>query len=530
MTVTETPPQVTEADVTRAAPVRPTGLAGVVGTADHKVVGRLFIATSLVFVLVSGVAGQLVATERAELDVLANTAILQAFTLHSVAGTFLFLLPLLLGIAMVVVPLQVGSSTIAFPRAAALSYWTFLVSGGLLVGSYAVDGGPGGGSDAGINLWAASFAAVVLSLLLGAICVVTTVAALRAPGMSMSRVPMFSWSMLVAGTVWVLSLPVLIAALLLTYVDHQYGQQSFGLEADLYERVVWAMRQPQVYAYAVPALGIITDTLVTLTGRKLASRTAAMGAIGLAGALGFGAFFQPSINPDAAEQPLFVILAVLAILPLLGLFGLWAELLRSGTRRLASPLVFAVAAGLMLLVATLAGAVLAIPAFDMTGTVAQTGHSHYTLLAATIAGIGALWFWASKIMGRRLPEGLGFVSAVLLLVGTIAVSLPDIISGAFGEDEDAVQGIEWLNTVSAVGGVLALLGVVVAVLGLLAGLRRSGDKAGEVPADPWGSGSTLEWATASPPAYANFAEPPVVTSASPLLDNASARPEEETTR
>jgi heme/copper-type cytochrome/quinol oxidase subunit 1 len=176
----------------------------------------------------------------------------------------------------------------------------------------------------------------------------------------------------------------------------------------------------------------------------------------------------------------------------------------------------------------MAGAVVAIPAFDMTGTVAGAGHSHITLLAASIAGIGALWFWASKIVGRRLPEGLGFVSALLLLLGALTVSLPDLISGAFGEGDDALQGIDWLNKVSAFGGLLVLVGVVVAVIGLLAGLRRSGDAA-DLPADPWGSGATLEWATASPPEYANFAEPPVVTSASPLLDAASARPEEETT-
>jgi cytochrome c oxidase subunit 1 len=529
MTVTETPPEAQAADVARPAALPPTGLAGVVGTSDHKVIGRLYIATSLIFVLISGVAGQMVATERADIDVLDNGTVFQIFTLHSVSGTYLFLVPMLLGIAMVIVPLQVGASTIAFPRAAAASYWTFLVSGVLLVASYATDGGPGGGSDAGINLWAASFVAVVVSLLLGSICVVTTVAALRARGMSLSMVPMFSWSMLVAGTVWILSLPVLAAVLVLVYVDHQYGQQSFGLEADMYDRIVWALRQPQVYAYAVPALGIITDSIVTISGRKLSSRPAAMGAIGLAGALGFGAFLQRTVNPDAVEQPLFVILAMLAILPVFGLFGLWADVIRRGERRLASPLVFSVAAALMLVVATLVGAIVAVPAFDMTSTTAEYGHSHYALLAASIAAIGGLWLWGSKIFGRRLPEGLGMVAGLLLLLGTILLSLPDVISGAFGNDDETAAGIEWLNKVTAVGGLVAVAGVLVAVVGLLTALRRRGPD-GELADDPWGTGSTLEWATASPPAYANFAEPPVVTSATPLLDAAPDRTAEGTTR
>lgn len=527
MTVTETPPQAPAATASTVQPTtRPTGLAAVVGTADHKVVGRLFIATSLAFLLVSGIAGQLVSTERADLDVVADDTVFQLFTLHTISGPFLFLVPMLLGLAMVVVPLQVGASTVAFPRAAAASYWAYLVSGALLVASYVMNGGPTGGSDAGVDLWAASFAAVVVALLLASICIVTTVAALRAKGMGLSMVPMFSWSMLVAGTVWILSLSVLVATLVLIYVDHQYGQVSFGANAEMYSRIVWALRQPQVYAYAVPALGIITDALVTVTGRRLVSRPAAMGAIGLAGALGFGAFLQRSINPDAVEQPLFVIMSVLAVLPLLGLFGLWADLARRGRARPASPMVFAVAAALMLLVATLVGAIVAVPLFDMTGSVAEFGQAHYALLGASIAALGGLWLWASKIFGRPLPEALGLGAALLVLLGTIALSLPDVISGAFGDSRDAVEGVDALNKVSALGGLLTLAGVLVAVAGLLGAARRrsstrdgvDGPGADRVADDPWGTGATLEWTTASPPIYENFATPPAVTSATPLLD------------
>jgi cytochrome o ubiquinol oxidase subunit 1 len=349
--------------------------------------------------------------------------------------------------------------------------------------------------------------------------------------MSLSMVPMFSWSMLVGGTVWILSLPVLAATLVLIYVDHQYGQKSFGANSEMYERIVWAFRQPQVYAYAVPALGIITDSLLTISGRRLASRPAAMGAIGMAGAVGFGAFLQPTVNPKAVEEPLFVILSVLAILPMLGLFGLWGDLLRRGERRIASPVVFGLAAGLMLLVATLVGATIAVPAFDMTGTTAQFGQSHYALLAATIAAFGGLWLWGSKIFGRRLPEPLGLLAGLLLLVGTVGLSLPDVISGAFGNDQDAVEGIDWLNKVAALGGLVAVLGVLVAVVGLVIGFRSSATSDGEaLAADPWGTGATLEWSTASPPEYSNFAEPVVVTSAEPLLDEPTDRNAEGTTR
>jgi cytochrome c oxidase subunit 1 len=201
MAVTESPPEVVTTDA--AAPVRThsTGLAKLLGSGDHKVIGRAFIVTSLLFGLAAIVTGQLVAVENVDtsrLNILSADTEFQVFTFHSVSATFLFLLPLMLGLAYVVVPLQVGASTIAFPRAAAASFWAWLIAGALVVTSYLINGGPGGGRTRGVDLWIVALAAVLAALLLGAACLVTTVFGLRAPGMSLGRVPMFAWSMLVA--------------------------------------------------------------------------------------------------------------------------------------------------------------------------------------------------------------------------------------------------------------------------------------------------------------------------------------------
>src|SRR5690606_27481169 len=183
---------------------------------------------------------------------------------RSIAGVFLFLLPLTIGLATAVVPLQVGASTIAFPRAAAAAAWTYLFAGGLLVGSYAIDGGPFGSDVDGVRLFVAAFTLVLVAQVVAWICIVTTVVSLRVPGLSMARTPLFSWSGVVAGSVWVLTLPVLAAVTVISYTDIRYGGGAgffAGGEGALYNRIAWAFGTPAVYALAIPVLGFIGSVI-----------------------------------------------------------------------------------------------------------------------------------------------------------------------------------------------------------------------------------------------------------------------------
>jgi heme/copper-type cytochrome/quinol oxidase subunit 1 len=532
MTVTEAPPDaVAIASTSPSAP--PAGLAALVGSGDPRTVGKLFVGTSLLFLLVSGVAGVLIGFERVDTsgaDVLDAGVLSQVYTLHSVSGLLLVVLPLLVGLATAVVPLQVGASTVAFPRASAAAYWTYLVSGGLMLAAFALDGGPFGSDADAVVLFVAALIALVVALCVATISVVTTVLTLRAPGMTLRRTPLFSWSLLVAGVVWLLTLPVLAAMMLLAYVDLRYGQQFLGGSDGLYNRIAWVFWQPTVYAFAVPALGIIADVVPVFAQRRHHRHGLAMGLVGLFGALGFGAWVQLGVTVDGSgdaptpwrfEGP-WIVVGVMALLPVLGLLGLWTTTLRRGRVKLAGPLLLALVAGMLLVVGVGAGVATVVESADLVGTTWMTAQANAVLIGTLTAAFAGLAFWAPKLYGKVLPDGLVGLSGLLLLLGTLAYVVPDGASGvldqmrfvAGGADDLAdadVDTVELLNLISAIGGVVVVAGVL-AFLAAVASRRR-----GPVGDDPW-TGHTLEWATASPPPVGNFASLPEITSEAPLYD------------
>lgn len=531
MTATQAPP----ADVATSAPdttstAAPTGLAGVLGSSDHKVVGRLYIGAALVLGLASGVTGILGGIDR--IDATFGNTILdgetapQVVTFHATSATLLFILPALLGLAMVVVPLQIGARAIAFPRAAAASFWTFLVGAGLFITAYAINGGPGGGRSDAVDLWFAATGLVIVGLLLGAICVATTVLAVRPRGMRLERVPMFAWSLLCTTVIWLLTLPVMLAVLILLFLDHRNGQVFFPTGPEAYDQVAWLGRQPQVYAAAIPVLGLVLDVAATAARTRIPNRGAAMGAIGAFAVLGIGAFALTAIDPNVADQPVTKGMALLAPLPVLAVLGLVGLTLKGGKPAPTSGLVGGVIALLILLVATLVGAATPFQgALELAGTQWVTAQSHLTLVAATIALVAGLYHWSTKVLGRAGTEAAGRTAPLVLALGALVLAVPEAISGLTGEVtedgvDEAVAGIEAMNGIAVAGAGLVLLGALLAVAGLVG--RRRADE----PTDPWG-GSTLEWATATPPSFANFDGPvPEVTSAEPLLAATAADDED----
>jgi heme/copper-type cytochrome/quinol oxidase subunit 1 len=529
MAMTETRPETAEAEPQAAAPSEPSkplpqgGLTGMFGTGDHLVLGRLWIGVSICFLLVSGVAGALVGIERFDTthyDVLDGKNYAQTLSLHSVSGIFLFLLPMLLGLATVVVPRQVGASAIAFPRAAAAAFWTYLIGGGIVVTSYLINGGPFGGNDKGVDLFLVSLALVVVALGLASVCIASTVIAARVPGLTLDRVPTYAWSMLVAAAIWIATLGVLFGLLVLLYVDHRYRVFSVGSNFQLDGWLRWTVTQPTVYAAAIPVLGIVMDVVPVFARGRARHHLVVIGAIGAFGAFSFGAWTFGQFGgadttqfvPELTRQVLYIGMAFLALLPLLAITGAVADTLRRGSPRLASPLLFVIAALLMLLAGVAAGAVRVVTPLDLVGTTADASVAHYVLGAALIAAIGAVHYWWPLIVTRPMKEGLGLVTAILLLLGTVALSLPDLISGLLDQPHGSLlaqpprDGVEALNVVSAIGGALLLVGVLVFVVNLASSLAGSNDDATD---DPW-DGFTLEWA-ADPSAVA-------VTSPAPLLD------------
>jgi heme/copper-type cytochrome/quinol oxidase subunit 1 len=531
VTVTEAPRDVVEAPAGPVPSTPPTGLAAVVGSGDPRTVGKLFVGTSLLFLLMAGVVAVLVGFERIDLsgfEVLDSDVVRQVFTLQSIAAVFLGILPLLIGLATAVVPLQVGASTVAFPRASAAAYWTFLASGGVVLAAYALDGGPFGNDGEAVALFVAAFIALLVALAVATVSVVTTVLTLRAPGMSLRRAPLFSWSMVVGGTVWLLTLPVLAAVMLLVYVDLRYGQQFLGGFDGVYDRIAWSFWQPTLYVFAVPALGIIADVVPVFARRRHHRHSTAMALIGLFGALAFGGWAQIGFSVDGQSDPtdwlydgVWIAVGFLAVVAVVGLLGLWAATLGRGQVRLGTPLILALFAGLLIGGGVAAGAVTVIEEANVLTTTWASGQEILMVLGTLVAAAAGLAFWAPKIYGKLLPDGLVRLGATLLTIGAGVAAVAYGIAGLYDQPRSIaasldgvseIDTVETLNLVAAVGLVVAVAGALGVVGALLAPKRGRA-----VADDPW-EGNTLEWATTSPPPVGNFATLPEVTSEAPLYD------------
>ena len=508
MAMTETRPAAGDQAAAAAspAPVEAAGLAGWLSTSDHKRVGRMWLVMSLLFLLAGGVLGELLGAERLDsgADFLKDGTFAQIYTLHSEAAVLLFLLPFFIGLATYLVPLQVGSPEIAFPRGSAAAFWGFVVSGLLLCGSYVADGGITGTTSTAVDLYLLSLIVLAGSLALGALSAVTTAFTMRAPGMTLLRAPLFTWSVIVGGGLLLLQLPVLVARLVELFIDHH-----FAGEIGSYDGIAWFWGLPATSLLVVMAAGVLLEVVPVLAGRPIRFHAAGVAVLGVMGTLGIGGWL---LDPAAADDLLYVAVGLAAVVPALALLGMLADTVRAGEPKLRVPLVLSLASALLLLAGAAAGAVQAIEPLDLAGTAWESGRIHLVLFGgATLAAFAALWFWAPKMWGQHLSEKAGYLVALLVLGGAVLLAVPDLVTGA-AEDQprgalewDTSDTVETSNAIGMAGGALGALGAIVAVGTVVgAAIRKQG-----VPAvdDPWG-GPALEWTTASPPPYHNFDEIP----------------------
>ena len=528
MTLTATTPETgSDAGNPAGAPagpgpvLEPAGLAGWFTTADHKRIGRLYLVTSLAFLLVGSVAGAILGVERIDsgLQVLADDTFSQVYTLHGEVAVLLFLVPFFLGLATYLVPLQLGAPDIAFPRGSATAYWAYVVAGITLLAAYAANGGATGGSEVGTDLYLLSLAVLAVATVVALVSILTTIVTLRAPGMTMARAPLFAWSLMVGGGLTLLATPVLVARLIELYIQHHFTGELF---AGAYGSIFWFWALPQVYLLAVPAVGVAAEIVPVLARCRLRHHESGIVVIAATGLLGFGAWAQVDASFD---DLLYVVAGLAAVLPALALLGILGDTVRRGALVRKAPLLMALGAVVHLFLGALAGALSTISALQVQGTVWEAAQLHYTLYGgATLAAYAALWFWAPKIWGVHLGDGAGMAAFALTFWGAILLAAPDLFMGLVSDQslmslqfgEGALATI--LNGASALGGALGVMGVLVVVGDLV---NRVGRHAGtRAIGDPWG-GHTLEWATTSPPPAGNFAGPlPPVRSAYPVTDSA----------
>ena len=512
-----------------AVPQLLVGIADWVSSSDHKKIGRLFVGLSWLLALATAVVAALIGLER----ITPSSALINSDAAPQLLAVFRFglvyavLAPTFVGIAVAVAPLQVGARSIAFPRVAQLGLWLWITGVATVIIAIAGNGGPAGGNSDMVDLYLLGLAVTGAGLVAAATSAIVTVLTSRAPGMSLERAPLFSWSVLAGGFAIVASLPVAIGTIAYLYVDHTYVRVAFGGNYAVNDHLGWALTQPLTFVFVVMAVGALADMGPVVSGGRQPLRGAALAGIGLVTTAVLGAVTQSqhvlTFTGGAADKvqslimfALFNLLPILGVLVVLALGALGAK---SGKIRPNASFAITFLGVGMILFGMLGNALLNIDAADLAGTVFEEGATVYVSYGSLLAGLGAISFWGPKLWGRKIADKKVFGAGALVLLGTVLAAFPQYIAGFQGQPNGAVASFDYdgpislWNGASAVGHALVILGLL-AFLGAAVTDLRSGELAGD---DPW-NGHTLEWATPSPAPHNNFSELATVGSAEPVLD------------
>jgi cytochrome c oxidase subunit 1 len=519
-----------------------TGLLAWIATTDHKRLALRMAVVSLAFFLVGGVFALLMRTELADpgLELMGRDAYNQLFTMHGSTMVYLVMTPLALALGVYLVPLQVGAADIAAPRMALAGHWLVLAGGLTMYSSFLTDHGAGkagwtayyplSGNSAtpgtGMDLWVAGVILVGVGLTLVALCLLATIIRLRAPGMTMLRLPVFSWTMLATVLMVVMSVPVFAVGMALLLADRlgaSVYESSGGPIA--YQHLFWFFGHPAVYIMFFPFLGITAECVATFARKRFTGYIPLILALILFTGLSMSVWAHHMFTTGQVVNEYFSLTSTaLVVAAGTEYFAVIATLI-GGAIVLRTAMLFALGFFLQFLIGGLSGVILASPPLDYHAhdSYFVVAHFHYTLFAGSLfAGFAAAYYWFPKWTGAMLRESLGRIQFVLIVLGTNLTFFPMFVLGYDGmprriADYSSDAGFTGWNRVSTLGSYLIAIGVAVFLYNLYVSLRR------RVPAgdDPW-EGHTLEWATTSPPPRFNFQSLPPIASHAPLLDRREA--------
>ena len=520
---------------------RRAGLYDWLTTTDHKKIGILYLVNSFVLFFVGGMFALVVRLELAQpgLQFLKESTYNQAFTIHASLMIFLFIIPILAGFGNYIVPLMIGAPDMAFPRINALSFWMLPLAALLMLSGFLTDGGAAAAgwtsysplaqakySGVGTDLWIVAVLLIGTSSILGAINFLVTIFKMRAPGMTMFRLPIMVWTMIVTSLLVLLATPVLASALIMLFIDRNYGGHFFdpatGGNAILWQNVFWFYSHPAVYIMILPAMGIISEVLPVFSRKPLFGYKAFIFATAGIGALGFSVWAHHMFTTGAVYLPFFSFMTFLIAIPTGVKMFNWIATLFRGQLTFSTPLLFALGFLTMFLIGGINGAFsAAVPVdFALHDTYWVVAHLHYVLFGGSVFGVFAgLYYWFPKMFGRMLNETLGKIHFVLMFIGFNLTFFPMHILGLEGMPRRianyAPGQADWtaLNLLATVGGFTIALSMLPFLWNVLVSLR-SGPLAGD---DPW-EGNTLEWATSSPPPPYNFDRLPEIRSERPVFD------------
>ena len=532
--------------VTRPWPVRQvtrgSAFARILRTTDAKQIGLMYLVTSFAFFLAGGFMALLMRAELARpgMQFLSLEQYNQLFTMHGTIMLLLFATPILFAFANYIVPLQIGAPDVSFPRLNALAYWLYAFGGTLTIAGFAT---PGGAADfgwfayqplanvtnspgAGADMWIVGLVISGLGTILGAVNMITTILTLRAPGMTMFRMPIFTWNIMVTSLLVLMVFPILAAALLAVLADRHLGAHVFDADtggALLWQHLFWFFGHPEVYIVALPFFGIISEIIPVFSRKPIFGyKGLIVATLGIA-ALSMSVWAHHMFATGQVLLPFFSFLSFLIAVPTGIKFFNWIGTMWRGQITFETPMLFALGFLVTFLLGGLSGVLLASPPIDwhVSDSYFVVAHFHYVLFGTIVFAVyGGVYFWFPKMTGRMMDERWGKIHFWLTIIGFNMTFLVQHWLGNEGmprryADYMPIDNWTTLNTISTVGSFI----IGVSTLPFLYNVWKS-YKTGRIVEvdDPWGHGQSLEWATSCPPPLRNFDRMPRIRSERPAFD------------
>ena len=513
-----------------------------VTSTDHKTIGYLYLITSFVFFIIGGVMALAIRGELANpgMQFLSNAQYNQMFTMHGSIMLLLFATPLFVGFSNILVPLQIGAPDVAFPRLNMLGYYLFVFGGIIVMSGFLT---PSGAADfgwfayaplsleiytpsQGADLWIMGFTIGGLGTILAAVNFITTIVVMRAPGMTMFRMSIFTWTSLLTSVLVLVAVPVLAAIMIVLETDRKLGTVVFAAEnggAILWQHLFWFFGHPEVYILALPFFGVASEIIPVFSRKPIFGYKGLVFATVAIAGLSVAVWAHHMYVTGAVLLPFFALMTMLIAVPTGVKFFNWIGTMWRGSVSFETPMLFTLGFLVTFLFGGLTGVILASPPLDfaVSDSYFVVAHFHYTVFGTVVFMMFAgYYFWWPKWTGRMLDERLGKVHFWLLFIGFQVTFLVQHWLGAEGmprryADYLESDGFETLNIISSVGSLI----LAASTLFFMWNVYRTWRFAPKVTVDdPWGWGGSLEWATSCPPPRHNFTSLPPIRSERPAFD------------